>query len=294
MHPMIAKIWMIVTVILVLIPVILLLWRGVDLLRKMRAKREEQVLEAKEMNEVKEVLEDQQDEFITTNEYGSFSSSDVEELENEEEKTDSLEESALEEEPETIQLSEKEKKRLENLLREAQHLKNSGKIEEYEQKLIEGLSIDAESLLVLKPLSELYFALGNYKKAISLLKKVTEQDPSDHKAFWQIGEIYFITGYHQTAELLVEKAITLKNDNPKYYLTMVEIFYNTGRYPEALAYMEKIIKLRPTNPKYLLATAELYEEFGDLDNARKYYFNVLEYEASNEKARAKIKELSAN
>ncbi|MBQ7616444.1 tetratricopeptide repeat protein [bacterium] len=92
------------------------------------------------------------------------------------------------------------------------------------------------------------------------MKKVSEQDPTDHKVIWQIAEIYFVAGDTQTAELLIEKAIDLKNDNPKYYLTMVEIYYNTERYDEALAYMEKIIKLRPTNPKYLLATAELYEQ----------------------------------
>jgi len=52
--------------------------------------------------------------------------------------------------------------------------------------LIEGLAIDDESLEILKPLSELYFTLGNYKKALSLLKKVSEKDPNDHKAIWQI------------------------------------------------------------------------------------------------------------
>ena len=190
------------------------------------------------------------------------------------------------------QTSEKEKKRLDTLLLEAELLKNEWKVEQYEKKLIEATAIDDSTLKVLKPLADLYFTLGNYKKALPLLKKISEQDPTDHKVIWQIAEIYFVTWDIQTSELLVEKAINLKNDNPKYYLTMVEIYYNTDRNAEALAYMEKVIKLRPTNPKYLLTIAELYEQVGDVDNAKKYYFNVLEYEQNNEKAKAKIREFT--
>lgn len=296
MHPIIAKLWIGITILIIIIPIGMVLFQLIQKIQIFLNKRANKLEQQKEIAEVKETLEENQDEFITSNEYWSFSSPETsnEEVQNiEEEKEENSE--ALEEKSEDnseVSIWEKERKRLETILLEAEHLKRNGKIEEYEQKLIEGLSIDPESLEVLKPLSELYFTLGNYKKAISLLKKVTDKDPSDHKAFWQIWEIYFITGFHQPAELLIEKAINLKNDNPKYYLTMVEIFYNTQRYPEALAYMEKIIKLRPTNPKYLLATAELYEEFSDFENARKYYFNVLEYEPSNEKAKAKIKEFS--
>lgn len=292
MHPIIAKLWIGITILVIIIPVGIVIFQASKMIKKLWNKRANQLQAQKEIAEIKETLEEKQDQFVTSNEYWSFSSSELSDQNWEEKigKADLTDQEPQDLDPKPI--SEKDQKKLETILLEAQLLKRNGKIEEYEQKLIEGLSIDAESLEVLKPLSELYFTLGNYKKAISLLKKVNEKDPTDHKAFWQIGEIYFITGFHQTAELLIEKAINLKNDNPKYYLTMVEIFYNTERYPEALAYMEKIIKLRPTNPKYLLATAELYEEFNDLDNARKYYFNVLEYEPSNEKAKVKIKELT--
>lgn len=261
---------------------------------------------------MKAELEDQQDELLTNNEYGSFVSAEKKEILESEENLPTKDDAAFsgeelfveapvsekkmeQEEGEVVKESpEKIKKKLDALLLEAEMLKNSGKFEEYEKKLIEGLTIDDEALEILRPLSDLYFALGNYKKALSLLKKVSEKDPTDHKVIWQIAEIYFVAGYHQTAELLIEKALNLKNDNPKYYLTMVEIYYTTERYPEALAYMEKIIKLRPTNPKYLLATAELYEQMGDKDNAKKYYFNVLEYDAHNEKAKVKIREFSSD
>ena len=286
MSKLLAYAWIALTVAMIVIPLGLLLWRASRRFLWFIKTKAQVAKENKEMQEIKEELQEQENEFISNNystEVEEAKDTPQEDLETKEENT---------EPKNSAEDKEKNKKKLETILIEANILKNSGKFEQYEKKLIEGLAIDDESLEILKPLSELYFTLGNYKKALSLLKKVSEKDPNDHKAIWQIWEIYFMAGYNQTAELLVEKAINLKNDNPKYYLTMVEIFYNTDRSSEALAYMEKIVKLRPTNPKYLLATAELYEQVGDLDNAKKYYFNVLEYEQNNEKAKAKIREFT--
>lgn len=286
MSKLLAYAWIALTVAMIIIPLGLLLWRASRRFLWFIKTKAQVAKENKEMQEIKEELQEQENDFILNN-----YSTEVEETKENPELDPETEEENLESKSSTED-KEKNKKKLETILIEANILKNSGKFEQYEKKLIEGLAIDDESLEILKPLSELYFTLGNYKKALSLLKKVSEKDPNDHKAIWQIWEIYFMAGYNQTAELLVEKAINLKNDNPKYYLTMVEIFYNSNRSWEALAYMEKIVKLRPTNPKYLLATAELYEQVGDLDNAKKYYFNVLEYEQNNEKAKAKIREFT--
>ena len=286
MSKLLAYAWIALTVAMIIIPLGLLLWRASRRFLWFIKTKAQVAKENKEMQEIKEELQEQENDFISNN-----YSTEVEETKDTPELDPETEEENLEPKSSTED-KEKNKKKLETILIEANILKNSGKFEQYEKKLIEGLAIDDESLEILKPLSELYFTLGNYKKALSLLKKVSEKDPNDHKAIWQIWEIYFMAGYNQTAELLVEKAINLKNDNPKYYLTMVEIFYNTDRSWEALAYMEKIVKLRPTNPKYLLATAELYEQIGDLDNAKKFYFNTLECEPANEKAKNKIRELS--
>ena len=286
MSKLLAYAWIALTVAMIVIPLGLLLWRASRRFLWFIKTKAQVAKENKEMQEIKEELQEQENDFISNN-----YSTEVEEAKDIPQEDLETKEENLEPKN-SAEDKEKNKKKLETILIEANILKNSGKFEQYEKKLIEGLAIDDESLEILKPLSELYFTLGNYKKALSLLKKVSEKDPNDHKAIWQIWEIYFMAGYNQTAELLVEKAINLKNDNPKYYLTMVEIFYNTNRSSEALAYMEKIVKLRPTNAKYLLATAELYEQVGDLDNAKKYYFNVLEYEQNNEKAKAKIREFT--
>lgn len=208
----------------------------------------------------------------------------------EEEKTSSLEENKNI--PEKKEIDEKTKKQIEKIIVEANFLKNEGKFEDYEKKIIEGLALEPSNLELTKMLADLYFTLWSHKKALSLLKKIIERDPEDHKSLRQIGEIYFINGDNQTAELLVEKAINLKPDSPKYNLSLVEIYYNTERVNDAIACMEKIIKLRPANTNYLLTLAELYEEIQDIASAKKHYFSILEYEPSNERAKKKLKQYS--
>lgn len=190
------------------------------------------------------------------------------------------------------EFSKKKKKMIEKIVYEALVCRKEWKLDEYEKKIIEWLAIDPNDRDLNKLLADFYFNLGNYKKALSLLKKIIEIDPQDHKAIWQIWEMYLITGDFETAELLIDKAISINQSNPKYYISMVEVLYNTDRKREAVEMMEKIVKLRPTTPSYLLTLADLYLELQDYWSAKKYYFRVLEYEPSNEKAKQKLKELS--
>ncbi len=185
----------------------------------------------------------------------------------------------------------KKRKLLEKIIYDALGLRKDGKFDEYEKKVIEGLAIDSEDKDLNKLLADLYFTMGNYKKALPILKKIVEMDPKDHKAIRQIGEIYLTSGDFNIAELLIQKAIGINPSNPKYYISMVELLYNTDRKHDAIVEMEKVIKLRPNNSAYMLTLADLYQEVNDLDNAKKYYFRVLEYEPSNEKAKKKLKEL---
>ena len=138
------------------------------------------------------------------------------------------------------ELTEEDKKKIKSLILEAELLKNEGKFEDSERKLIEGLALDQENIEINRQLSDLYFTLGNHKKALSLLKKVTEMDPEDHKSIWQIGEIYFLTGDNETAELLVEKALDLKNDNPKYYFRASHLLMNILSYQYQTSFEESV------------------------------------------------------
>lgn len=194
-----------------------------------------------------------------------------------------------------IQLTDKEydkhQKLLEKIRYEALLQKDKGNVDNYEKKLIEWLAMDPENFEFMKLLSDFYFSIWNHTKALSLLKKILEQRPDDHKAIWQIWEIYLAKWEFDTAELLIEKAIWLKPNDPKYYVSMVEIKYNTQKKEEAANLMEKVIKLRPSHVWYLLALAKLYEEITDYANAKKYYFKILEFEPMHHLAKQKVQTL---
>lgn len=189
-------------------------------------------------------------------------------------------------------IAQRQKKLLEKIRYEALMCKEKGKIDEFEKKLVEGLAIDSDNLEFNQMLADLYFTLGNYTKSLTLLKKVIDMEPQDHKAIWQIGEIYLSKGEFETAELLIEKAIDLKPSNPKYYISMVEIYYNTQRKDTAVETLEKVVKLRPANVPYLNALADLYLELGDAESAQRYYFRVLEHEPSNVRAKTKLQKIT--
>jgi tetratricopeptide (TPR) repeat protein len=188
-------------------------------------------------------------------------------------------------------LSSKELKKLWELRLEAITHRERGRHDLYEKKLIEALAIDPENIELLKMLGDYYFDSGKFIKAISILKKVVNTDPQNHKAVWQIWQIYLFENQLETAKLLVEKAIILKDDNPKYYISLVEILYQLWNLKDAIKALEKVLKLRPTHIDYLLWIATLHEENSEPTKAIIYYSKIIELDPMHEIAKAKLKEL---
>lgn len=186
------------------------------------------------------------------------------------------------------ELHEITQKKIEKLRYQAMSLKEKWELNKYEQKLIEWLSYDKDNQDIIWLLADYYFSIWKHKKALPLLKKILEKNSQDHKSIWQVWQIYLEREDFETAKLLISKAIFLKNDNPRYYVSMAEIMYNLEKINEAIEYMENAVKLRPQNINYLLATASLFEDIGSTENAKKFYFKVLEIEQTNEIAKEKI------
>lgn len=187
----------------------------------------------------------------------------------------------------------KNKKLMERILYEAFVFKKAWRLDDYEKKIIEGLAIEPDDKELNKLLAEYYFSLWNHRKALSLLKKIIDSDPRDHKAVWQIWEIYLLGEEYDIAEILIQKAISMNSNEPKYYASLVELLYNTERKPDAVFVLEQnLIKLRPNNLDYIITLAELFEELWEIQNAKKYYFRILEQDPSNEKIKRKLQKLS--
>jgi len=290
-----AVLWIVLSAVLLLFPIGIITYYVIKYFKKSSALVSKKIQEIKELDSMKETI-------LFENELLA----EEETIADEVVITPSIEEERLEPEVPTVgtptitpeqehvqkDIVQRQKKLLEKIRYEALMCKEKGKIEEFEKKLVEWLAIDPENLEFNQMLADLYFTLGNYTKSLTLLKKVIDMEPQDHKAIWQVGEIYLSKGEFETAELLVEKAIDLKPSNPKYYISMVEIYYNTERKDVAVETLEKVVKLRPANVPYLNALADLYLELGDQESAQRYYFRVLEHEPSNARAKVKLQKIT--
>jgi len=69
MHPIIAKLWIGITILIIIIPIGMLLFQLIQKIQIFLNKRANKLEQQKEIAEVKETLEENQDEFITSNEY---------------------------------------------------------------------------------------------------------------------------------------------------------------------------------------------------------------------------------
>lgn len=186
---------------------------------------------------------------------------------------------------------EKEQQKLKDIRISALTHKERGRIDEYEKKLIEWLAIDPNNKDFLERLSDYYFLSWHHIKAMTLLKKLVNQSPEDHKAIRQIWQIYVTQEDFDTARILIEKAISVKNDNPKYHITLVDIHYTQNNLKEAIKAMEKVLKLRPTNINYLLSIATLHEEASEPTKAFWYYSKIIEIDPMHELAKDWLKRL---
>ena len=140
-------------------------------------------------------------------------------------------------------------------------------------------------------LADHYFEEGMFVKAGTLLKKLIQIHPNNHKAIWQLGQIYLHDKDEATARLLFEKALGLKEDNPKYLISLVEVYYANKELKEAILLVEKLQKLRPNNTDYLLTLAQLHEELNQPTKAHSYYMKVLEIQPLHDEAKKAIKRL---
>ncbi len=186
---------------------------------------------------------------------------------------------------------EKAQKKIHEVKMSALTHKERGRLDDFEKKLIEWLALDPDNIEFQTRLSDYYFDQGNYVKAQSILKKIVNSSPSNHKAIRQIGQIYVHQNDLDTAKILIEKAISVKQDNPKYWISLVDIQYSQWLIKDALQSMEKVLKLRPTKIDYLLWIASLHEENSEPNKARMYYSKIIELDPLQEDAKHALERL---
>ena len=186
----------------------------------------------------------------------------------------------------------KNKKIIEQIIQDAESFKAKNDLIDYEKKLIEWLSVQPNHLEIMKMLADYYLENSDYKKSLSLCKKILEIEPENDKYIYYSGISYLEQSEYETARYLIEKAVWYRPENPKYILSLAETYYVLADTTKSIEFMKKLIKIRPQNIEYIEIIAKIYREIGDDINYRNSLYNMLEIDPLNVKIKEEIARLN--
>ncbi len=140
------------------------------------------------------------------------------------------------------------------LIEKANELKNQEKFEESLKILEELYKNFPNSKKIKKELIETLFSYGGYlndeyvleyKKAKSNFKRITEIDPNNYRAHYNLGIANFNLGEIEKAERAYEEAIKIKPDYKHCHYNIGLIYEAKGDFEHALHQYEKALKIDP-------------------------------------------------
>lgn len=141
-------------------------------------------------------------------------------------------------------------------------------IEAYELVLAEPQLPEALVLSTLKTLSQLYFTIENYPRALTTVTRLMDlvKDPSAD-IYMLLGQAYFQMGEYQKALAPINTAIDkyrVEGKKPKenWLLLLRAIYYEALDFERMLGVLKELISLYPRD-RYLLTLAGVYSELGD-------------------------------
>ncbi len=108
-----------------------------------------------------------------------------------------------------------------------------------------------------------YKYLGNWKKALSILKKVTELSPKEDLAWSYIADIYKDLGEFQNSINALINALKYVPNNALYWSNLGYLYKKFRKWSEALSAYKKSFLLNPSNTSIIRVLEQLFNEMGD-------------------------------
>ncbi len=138
-----------------------------------------------------------------------------------------------------------------------------------------------ENTEALLKLSELYFLIKQYQKAIDYVNKALKVDENIAKGYYLKGSIYRESG--DTAKALSSLETATEQDN-KYEDAFYDIgvIYSARKKTIAFDYFNTVLKLNPNNENAKYARAKLLQDLEKYDEAIKEYELILQVNKNRE------------
>ena len=103
----------------------------------------------------------------------------------------------------------------------------------------------SEKLAFVKPLSELYYTLGQHNEFEEKLKQLSKSDPSSIAAILTLANIYQREGDLSKAKFQYARALDRESDNRELLEQLVNISLKLGNTEDALNYQQQLVKAHP-------------------------------------------------
>jgi arylsulfatase A-like enzyme/Tfp pilus assembly protein PilF len=116
-------------------------------------------------------------------------------------------------------------------------------IEKYEELI----KIDPEIPLSYHYLGRIYHRLGQYEKAVEVIKKGLDINPDSYQLLSQLSAIYTVMGKMEEALQSAKRALEIKPDFFEALVAIGWILSHSNRPQESLYYYEKALKIEPEN-----------------------------------------------
>lgn len=128
----------------------------------------------------------------------------------------------------------------------------------------------------------------SYKKAIELYKKVTQADPKDADAFFNLGEAHSLLHHDEDAARSYTQATRLRPDDEEAFYQLGKAESKLAHYPEASAAFQKALDLDPNDSRAVEALDNAREGTNRIKEGKKHAEDMLKRQQENANANANV------
>jgi tetratricopeptide (TPR) repeat protein len=125
---------------------------------------------------------------------------------------------------------------------------------------------------------------GRIEEAISCYIKAIHYGPDMSDSYYNLGIVLQEKGEFDSAIMCFKKAIELNPEMADYHINLAISLQKVKRYDDAMVSYEKAIELNPVNADYYYNLGTLYHEMEKIDEALSFYKKALELNSMHKDA----------
>jgi len=178
------------------------------------------------------------------------------------------------------QITERDAKDMESWLTLGRLYRVAGNTVDAEKAYKRAMEIDPNSEDALTGLAVVYSDIGDTKKAIEMLRVVTERDPSP-RTLEALAQAYDQVRDYKSAATVLKKAVELSPDNARVKRQLAQNLLLSEQYDDALKLYGEISRDDPKDPQTQLRISEIYRQKHDYSKARAALDKARELDSDN-------------